>query len=410
MTETLQRPAASAPPQPEPPAFLRRPLVVGARWALTAAVLGVLVVALLVVAAWAGDPRTSATLADCARTAGQVWLAAHGTAIHLPDGRFDLLPLGARPAAAGPAGAGRAVRVGAAAGHVGPRAAARAAASVALPYAGLCAGRRGRLGDRRAAAVRGLRRRRRTADRDRRRRRRRAAPDRLWRAAWLRLGDRTRRTLPAAVAAVSTLLAGGALLAGGSLLGHFGRATDLGRGRRAEARSGGAGLLLLGLSYVPIRRRLRARAGSPDRASRWGSRDAVGPFSPTSSAPSRPVPLLDGAAGGRRPAWGRRARPRRAARRRCRRRRVLHRRLGRRRPGPRARSVRPHHRPAGRAALQRCWRASSAARWGGRGAPGRVGVPRPLRPRGRGRGRRRRARRGRAAAPPLGPGGAAADG
>ena len=94
MTETLQRPAASVPPQPEPTAFLQRPLVVGARWALTAAVLGVLVVALPVVAAWAGDPRTTATLADCARTAGSVWLAAHGADLHLPGGRFDLAPLG----------------------------------------------------------------------------------------------------------------------------------------------------------------------------------------------------------------------------------------------------------------------------------------------------------------------------
>jgi hypothetical protein len=75
-------------------------------------------------------------------------------------------------------------------------------------------------------------------------------PDRLWRAAWLRLGDRTRRTLPAALTAVSALLAAGALLVGGSLLAHFGRATDL-AGATAPGAVGGAGLLLLGLAYLP---------------------------------------------------------------------------------------------------------------------------------------------------------------
>ena len=249
MTETLQRPAASVPPQPEPTAFLRRPLVVGVRWALTAAVLGVLVVALPVVAVWAGDPRTTATLADCARTAGQVWLAAHGTALDLADGRFDLTPLGLTllPLAL-LVRAGRATSRHRRATSV--RQAARAAASVAVPYAALCAGvaalsataslRPSVL----SAALAGL-----------------AVgvvgagagalrPDRPWRAAWLRLGDRTRRTLPAAVAAVSTLLAGGALLVAGSLLGHVGRAVELSEAV-APGAVGGAGLLLLGLAYVP---------------------------------------------------------------------------------------------------------------------------------------------------------------
>ena len=249
MTETLQRPAASALPQPDPTAFLQRPVVVGARAALFAAVLGVLVVALPVVAAWAGDPRTSATLVDCARTAGQVWLVAHGAALELPEGRFDLVPLGLSllPLAL-LARAGRSVSLHRRATAV--RHAARAAASVALPYAALCAGvaavsataglrpsvvsagLAGLLTGVVGAGAGAL------------------APDRLWRAAWLRLGDRTRRTLPAAVVAVSTLLAGGAVLVGGSLLGHVGRATELGAAT-APGAVGGAGLLLLGLSYVP---------------------------------------------------------------------------------------------------------------------------------------------------------------
>lgn len=249
MTETLQRPAASDPPQPEPVGLLRRPLVVGARWALTAAVLGVLVVALPVVAAWAADPRTSATLADCARTAGQVWLAAHGAALDLPEGRFDVVPLGlALLPLVLLARAGRAACLQRRATSV--RGAARAAASVTVPYAALCcgvaavsataalrpsvvsAGLAGLVTGLVGAGAGALR------------------PDRLWRVAWLRLGSRSRRTLPAAAVAVSGLLAGGALLVGGSLLAHFGRATDLGAAT-APGPVGGAGLLLLGLAYVP---------------------------------------------------------------------------------------------------------------------------------------------------------------
>jgi hypothetical protein len=249
MTETLQRPAAPAPPQGEPTAFLSRPLVVGAQGALFAAVLGVLVVALPVVAAWAGDPRTSATLADCLRTAGQVWLLAHGAALELPDGRFDLAPLGlALLPLALLARAGRSASVRRRATSV--RDAARAAASVALPYALLCAGvaalsataglRPSLLSAGLAGLVTGLVGTGAGALR----------PDRLWRAAWLRLGDRARRTLPAALAAVATVLAGGALLVAGSLLAHFGRAVDL-AAATAPGAVGGAGLLVVGLSLVP---------------------------------------------------------------------------------------------------------------------------------------------------------------
>ena len=238
MTETLQRPAASVPPQPEPTAFLQRPLVVGARWALTAAVLGVLVVALPVVAAWASDPRTTATFADCARTAGSVWLAAHGAALDLPDGRFDLAPLGLTllPLALLVRG-GRAASLHRRATSV--RSAAAAAASVAVPYAALCAGvaalsataalrpsvvsaaLAGLLTGLVGAGAGALR------------------PDRLWRAAWLRLGPRTRRTLPAAVAA---------------------RLHPAGRRRAARGR----------LAARPLRPRHRPRRA--DRAGRGGRR------------------------------------------------------------------------------------------------------------------------------------------
>ncbi len=272
MTETLQRPAAPAPPEP---GVLDRPLAVGVRAALVAALLGVLVVALPVVAAWAGDARTTATLADCTRTAGQVWLAAHGASSALGDGRFDLTPLGLSllPLAL-LARAGRSASVHRRATSV--RAAAGAAVSVAVPYAALCAGvaaasatpvlrpsvvsavlaglGTGLLG----AGVGALR------------------PDRLWRAAWLRLGDRSRRTLPAAAVAVCTLLAGGALLAGSSLLGHLGRATDLAEAT-APGAVGGAGLLLLGLSYVP-NAVVWAAAWLAGPGFAVGTGTAVGPF------------------------------------------------------------------------------------------------------------------------------------
>jgi hypothetical protein len=249
MTEILQRPAASTPPHTEPTPFLRRRVVGGARAALVAAVLGVLLVALPVVAAWASDARTSAALADCARTAGQVWLAAHGTALDLRDGRFDLTPLGlALLPLALLARAGRTASLHRRATSV--RAAARAASTVAVPYAALCAGVAagsatsllrpsvasaalgGLLTALVGAGAGALR------------------PDRLWRAGWLRLGERTRRTLPAAVAAVSALLAGGALLVGASLLAHAGGAIDL-AAATAPGAVGGAGLLLVGLAYVP---------------------------------------------------------------------------------------------------------------------------------------------------------------
>lgn len=249
MTETLQRPAASVPPAPESTPLLQRQLVVGVRAALFAAVLGVLVVALPVVAAWAGDGRSSAPLADCARTAGQVWLAAHGAALELADGRLDLVPLGLSllPLAL-LARAGRSASLHRRATSV--RGAARAAVSVAVPYAALCvgvaalsptavlhpsvvsAGLAGLVTGLVGAGAGSLR------------------PDRLWRAAWLRLGERTRRTLRAAVVAVSALLAAGALLVGASLVGHVGRAHEL-ASAPAPGAVGGAVLLLLGVSYAP---------------------------------------------------------------------------------------------------------------------------------------------------------------
>lgn len=299
MTETVQRPAASVPPQPEGRALLQRPLVVGLRWALTVAVLGLLVVSLPVVAVWAGDPRSSATLADCARAVGQVWLVAHGAAIELPDGRFDLLPLGLTllPLAL-LARAGRATSLHRRTTSV--RGAARAAASVAVPYAVLCAGvaalsataglrpsvvsaaAAGLLTGLLGAGAGALR------------------PDRLWRAAWLRLGDRARRTLPAAGAAVATLLAGGALLAGGSLLGHFGRATDL-AAATAPGAVGGAGLLLLGLAYVP-NAVVWAASWLAGPGFALGSGTAVGPFAHELGAVPA-VPLLAALPAGSVPGW-----------------------------------------------------------------------------------------------------------
>jgi hypothetical protein len=300
MTETLSRPAAPASTSSEPAAWRSQPLVVAARSALTAAALGLLLVALPVAAAWAGDGRTTATALDCARTAAQVWLAAHGAALELAGGgRVDLTPLGLLllPLAL-LARAGRSASAQRRAASV--RAAAGAAASVAVPYAGLCAGlaavssTAGLRPSVPSAAVAGLLTGLVGAGAGALR------PDRLWRAAWLLLGARARRTLPSAVVAVSTLLAGGALLAGGSLLGHVGQAADL-AAAGAPGAAGGLGLLVVGLSYVP---------NAVVCAASWlagpgfavGTGTAVGPFAHELGAVPA-LPLLAALPAGGVPGW-----------------------------------------------------------------------------------------------------------
>ena len=245
MTETLARPAAA--PAVEPAG--RPPIVAGALAALVAVAAGLLLVVLVVVGGWAADGRSAGGVGTAVRAGARVWLVAHGTALDLPTGRYALAPLGLTVL---PLvllwRAGRAVSRGLGASSV--RAAVRAALVVVVPYAALTgavalvtgtgpvrpsavsallAGAVVALLGAGAGALR---------------------PERLWRAAWLALGPRAGRTLPAAATALGTLLAGGALLAGGSLAVHGSRAAEL-FGATAPGPVGGLALLLLGLAHLP---------------------------------------------------------------------------------------------------------------------------------------------------------------
>jgi hypothetical protein len=249
MTETLARPSATptlvTASKRRPP----RTLVAGVLAACAAALAGLLVVGLPVWLAWWADPRGAAPAAEAARTAGQLWLLAHGTSLELPRGRLDLLPLGL---AVLPllllARAGAEVARRRSASTLA--AAARCALAVAVPYAAVAAGVAALTATRVAtpdvpsavvgalvvallgAGTGALR------------------PHGLRSAAAQRCGLRARRVLPAVVAASMLVLAGGALLVGGSLAAHGSRASEL-AGAAQPGAAGGLALLLLGVSLVP---------------------------------------------------------------------------------------------------------------------------------------------------------------
>lgn len=276
MTSILSLPSAS-PSAAEGPAAVRtrRAPVAGVLAALLAAGAGLLVTVLPVLGVWAAEARSGAGAVEAVRAAGQVWLVAHGASLEVPGGRLALTPLGmlALPLwllwRAG-AWVAREVRAGSV------RAVAGAVAAVAVPYAAL------------AAAVALLSR---TADV------RPSVPSaalaglavglvgagagalgrqRLWRAAWLRLGVRSRRTAPAVAAATAALAGGGSLLAGASLAVHAGSAAEL-AGATAPGPVGGAALLLLGVALVP-NAVLWAAAWLTGPGFAVGVGTAVGPF------------------------------------------------------------------------------------------------------------------------------------
>lgn len=71
-----------------------RPLQAGAIAALWALLAGLAAVGLPVLLVWAADARSSAGAVAAVRSAGQVWLVAHGTPLALPAGTLSLVPLG----------------------------------------------------------------------------------------------------------------------------------------------------------------------------------------------------------------------------------------------------------------------------------------------------------------------------
>ena len=242
MTETLQRTRPSMPPRRVAgPEAARSLPVAGALAALAAALLGLLAVAAPVLLVWASDTRAGAGAADALRTAGQLWLVAHGVSLDLPGGSLGLTPLAllALPLSL-VARAGRAL----ARDHADTTA-IRVAAAVAGPYAALAgvvalvSPTQGvRAGVVPAVLAAGLL----------------AAV-----GAWLgvlrarrafALPERVRPLLRAAVLSTALLLGSGALLAGAALAWHLSRAVDLARATDPGP-VGGVALLLLGLSLVP---------------------------------------------------------------------------------------------------------------------------------------------------------------
>lgn len=302
MTETLNRPSRPSPMPPrrsaaEPAA--RSPLALGAGAGVWAVAAGLLVVALPVLLLWAADGRSGTGWWEVVRSAGRVWLLAHGASLDVPGGRIALSPLGLMlvPLALTARFAASAARD---AVPSGLRPAAGLALAVALPYAVLttlvavlCTGPDvhvspvqsllgGLLVAGAGAGVGVLR------------------PARMWRAAWFALSERNRRLLEPVAVATALLAGAGSLLVGGSLAAHLPRAVDL-AGSSEPGAAGGAALLLAGLALVP-------------NAVVWGVAWLAGPgfavgtgtvVSPFDHAlgPVPAFPLLAGLPGGGVPEW-----------------------------------------------------------------------------------------------------------
>jgi hypothetical protein len=93
MTSTVERrplPRASATPAATPSQLMGSGALAAA-WALGAGLVAVAVPVLLV---WAADRRSGAGTAEASRTAGLLWLLAHGSTFKLPSGAVGLVPLG----------------------------------------------------------------------------------------------------------------------------------------------------------------------------------------------------------------------------------------------------------------------------------------------------------------------------
>lgn len=293
MTETL------SPPSAEPEQQRRPPVVVGALAALRAGLGGLLLVVVVVLAGWAADDRSGAAAAQVLRAGMRVWLLAHGTVLELPLGRFSLVPLGLTVLPLALLWrAGRSASRGLRAVSVGG--ALRAALVVVAPYAALTgavallagtptvepspvsAVAGGGLVALVGAGAGALSR------------------DRVWRAAWLRRGERTRRTLLAAGTAGVALLGAGALLVGGSLAVHAGRTAEL-FAVSAPGPLAGAALLLMGLAYAP-EAVLWAACWLAGPGFSVGAGTAVGPFG-TELAAVPALPLLAALPSGALPPW-----------------------------------------------------------------------------------------------------------
>lgn len=297
MTDTLSRPARS--PLSRPARASGRHLAAGGPAALWAALAGLVAMTVPVLLVWAADGRSGAGAAAAVRTAGQLWLVTHGTALDVPGGHVGLTPLGltAVPLVLLARAGAHAARQ---AGVARVRDAVRLTVAVAAPYAVV------------AAVVAGLSR----------------APQvvpsplhalfgglllgalgagagvvraaGLWPGLWRRLPLRACGLAVATAAATGVLLAGGALVVGGALLMHAGGAADLARAS-GPGLVGGLALFVLGVGLVPNAVVWGAAwLAGPGFAVGVGT--AVGPFAAT-LGPVPALPLLAALPGTAPPLW-----------------------------------------------------------------------------------------------------------
>lgn len=296
MTQTVERPPLRRPAAParrSTPSLV--PAVTAALWALGA---GLVAVALPVLLAWATDGRSGAGAAEATRTAGQLWVLAHGASLAVPGGTVGLTPLGlvlvplallhraGRHSArtvpvAGLRGAGQLSLAIALPYGMGAAVVAAASATTAVrpaPVQALLGGVVVALlgagsGVLREAGLLGLAR---------------------------RVPERLRRTAVAAAAATGVVVAAGAALAGLTLAVHAGRVSSL-AGATAPGFVGGVVLLLLGVLLVPNAAVWGASwLAGPGFAVGVGT--SVGPFA-TTLGPVPALPLLGALPGGPVPAW-----------------------------------------------------------------------------------------------------------
>jgi len=259
-------------------------------------------VAVPILLVWASDPRSGSAASTALRTAGLVWLVAHGASLHLPGGEVGLTPLGllALPLGllvrAGSHGssslrAGRALKLPDAARLVGVLSASYA--GVVLLVAVLATHGAVRpslvqsvLGALVVAALGsavGV-----------------VREARLWPVLRARLPAGLPATVLGATAALCSLLGAGALLGGLSLAVHGQRASALAR-VSSPGVVGGLALLLAGVLLLP---------GAAVWGMSWlagpgfavGVGTAVGPFGAT-LGPTPAVPLLAALPGGGVPTW-----------------------------------------------------------------------------------------------------------
>lgn len=216
---------------------------------MTAVLVGLLVVAVPVLVVWGVDPRAGGGGVEALRTAGALWLVAHGALLGVPGGAVGLTPLaatalllwlvartstrrGAEHRLTTVRGAGwLALMTGCVYGALGLGVALLSRTPDLRPdllsVVASCVAVGG------AGALLGLLR-----------------LDRLWRAAWLVLPPSLRRLVRGTLMSSGVLAATGALLVGASLATHGAQAGDLARASDPGP-VGGVALLLLGLSLVP---------------------------------------------------------------------------------------------------------------------------------------------------------------